>query len=215
MDPVFQRLGDVTIQRLEKPKDNKSQAQVEEGAPEQCNGVDPAKRNTDIAGPSQKRFKFDLADVTLEKKINEENSAQNYSDNELSEYDSESDIESDGEETSSPKVAAEESSGFLEKFAEHPASQDEAAPETASGDTEDYDYDIKQKLKEMGEISFETVKKSDVKPKKTERASTENEVVVTPAKKSSKHNVVLVADTAFLFFSSKILCDLQLFFDRT
>jgi hypothetical protein len=33
----------------------------------------------------------------------------------------------------------------------------------------------------MGEISFQTVKKGEVKPKKVE--ATENEVVVTPARK--------------------------------
>lgn len=201
MDPVFQRLGDVTIQRLEKPKENKLLPQVDitprdedTNRSEECNGVEAAssKRNTEVAGPSNKRFKLDLANVTLEKKNSDESSVLNYSDNELSEYDSESEIESEGEETpprcESPKeekVAPDESSSaFLDTFAEEPL-QDDPAAESASGDTEDYDYDIKQKLKEMGEISFETVKKSDVKPKKVERV-TENEVVVTPAKKSSR-----------------------------
>lgn len=205
MDPVLQRLGDVTIQRLEKPKENKLLPQVDitpltrdrdedTSKSEECNGVEAAnsKRNTEAAGPSNKRFKFDLANVTLEKKNSDDGSVLNYSDNELSEYDSESDIESDGDETpprcESPKeeklAPDESSSAYLDTFPEEPL-QDDAAAESVSGDTEDYDYDIKQKLKEMGEISFETVKKSDVKPKKVERV-TENEVVVTPAKKSSR-----------------------------
>lgn len=58
----------------------------------------------------------------------------------------------------------------------------EPPPPIAPADGEDYEYDIKEKLKEMGEISFETVKKGD-KPKKTD-VKVENEVVVTPAKKA-------------------------------
>lgn len=198
MEPVLQRLGDVTIQRLEKPKENKPPPQLDitplnktssDENVEEYNGVEAVtvKRNAEAAGSSNKRFKLDLTDVTLEKKNSDENSVQNFSDNELSEYYSESDVESEGEEASfrgeSPKdekEAQDESSSFLEQ-----PMQNDLGPDTASGDTEDYDYDIKQKLKEMGEISFETVKKSDVKPKKVERV-TENEVVVTPAKKSSE-----------------------------
>lgn len=206
MEPVFQRLGDVTIQRLEKPKEKLPPPQVdasslnkdseeEISSPEEYNEeeVVSSKRITDTAGSSpNKRFKLDLADVTLEKKNNDDSSVQHFSDNELSEYYSESDVESDGEDdisvrsegTKEKKLAVEEPS-FLEKLSEEPVQNDSTSATTVSGDTEDYDYDIKQKLKEMGEISFETVKKSDVKPKKVERVA-ENEVVVTPAKKPSK-----------------------------
>lgn len=43
---------------------------------------------------------------------------------------------------------------------------------------EDYEVDIKEKLKEMGEITFASVKKGD-KPKTTGDPPTENEVVIT------------------------------------
>lgn len=204
MEPVFHRLGDVTIQRLEKPKENKLPQQVEVtpsnkdsdeeiSSPEEYNGEEQLhnKRITELVGPSNKRFKLDLADVTLEKKNNDSSIVQNFSDNELSEYYSESDVESEGDDEmlfrgESPKEEKPvvEDASFLEKLTEQPT-QSGSTTATASAETEDYDYDIKQKLKEMGEISFETVKKSDVKTKKLERVS-ENEVVVTPAKKSSK-----------------------------
>lgn len=207
MEPVFQRLGDVTIQRLEKPKEKVIPPQVditplskdseeEISSPEGYN-VDESsssKRITDIAGPSNKRFKLDLAHVTLEKKNSDNSNLQNFSDNDLSEYYTESEVESDGEDEiptrgESPKeekIATEEPS-FLDKLTEPPVLRNDSTTTstTTTGDNEDYDYDIKQKLKEMGEISFETVKKSDAKPKKMERVS-ENEVVVTPAKKPSE-----------------------------
>lgn len=202
MEPVFQRLGDVTIQRLEKPKESKPPPQVDlhkdsDEEEEEYSGEETGstKRNAAAVGPSGKRFKLDLADVTLEKKNSDEVSVHNFSENELSEYDTESDVESEEEEAAlqgesgkEDKVAAEEEEE--ETFLEEPG-QSEPPQEAASGDTDDYDYDIKQKLKEMGEISFETVKKSDVKPKKVERV-TENEVVVTPAKKSSEFVLVLL-----------------------
>lgn len=214
MEPVFQRLGDVTIQRLEKPKESKLPSQIdvtplhrdsdgETSSPEGSNGEKTFsnKRITEVPGPSNKRFKLDLADVTLEKKNSDESNVQNFSDNELSEYYSESDIESEGEdempftsESSKEEKMMEEQPSYLEKFTERAIQNNSASTATSSGasvgggssgDTEDYDYDIKQKLKEMGEISFETVKKSDIKTKKVERIS-ENEVVVTPAKKPSE-----------------------------
>lgn len=210
MEPVFQRLGDVTIQRLEKPKENpppqveitplNKDSEEDISSSEDYNAEESVtnKRIADIAGPSNKRFKLNLADVTLEKKNSDDSNVQNFSDNEFSEYYSESDVESEGDDDSSfrgesikeEKVTVEEPS-FLGKLTEQPNQNDSTTttppPTTTAsgGDTEDYDYDIKQKLKEMGEISFETVKKSDVKPKKVERVS-ENEVVVTPAKKSSE-----------------------------
>lgn len=76
---------------------------------------------------------------------------------------------------------------FEEPFMEPSSSKTAAgvpskAGESVPSEAEDYDYDIKEKLKEMGEISFETVKKGE-KPKKVE-VTVENEVVVTPAKKT-------------------------------
>lgn len=210
MEPVFQRLGDVTIQRLEKPKDkpppqievtplNKDISEEELSGYEDYNADETVsnKRVSDVAGPSNKRFKLNLTDVTLEKKNSDDSNLQNFSDNELSEYYSESDVESEGEDDSSVRGESikeeKEDSSFLDKLTEQQPNQNDSTTtattttttNASGGDTEDYDYDIKQKLKEMGEISFETVKKSDVKPKKVERVS-ENEVVVTPAKKSSE-----------------------------
>lgn len=71
-----------------------------------------------------------------------------------------------------------------DKLVEGEAYSEEAPIAPKQEPDEDYEYDIKEKLKEMGEISFETVKKGE-KPKKAE-VSTENEVVVTPAKKPGK-----------------------------
>ncbi|KAK9890570.1 hypothetical protein WA026_011940 [Henosepilachna vigintioctopunctata] len=121
-----------------------------------------------------------------------------------SDFGTESEIESDEDihipENLPEKLAIKEedeestSTSFLEKLVEgpfmSPNSHNSGTPnitnkpsEPLQTDTEDYDYDIKEKLKEMGEISFETVKKGE-KPKKVE-VKVENEVVVTPAKKPS------------------------------
>lgn len=206
MEPVFQRLGDVTIQRLERPKENKPQ---EEPVPSEDKSEDEAstaeeqelsgeeftapKRSLDTAGPSNKRFKLDLSNVTVTKKSSDENSLLNFSDNELSDYETESELESEGEEIPEgegevPKIKEEPDTSFLEQLVDEPfegPSETQVEPESTAGDAEDYDYDIKEKLKEMGEISFETVKKGEPKPKKVEPV-VENEVIVTPAKKPGK-----------------------------
>lgn len=168
MEPVLQRFGDVTIQRLEKPKESgKDETTKDDGASSSSHEDEESgdeyldampnglKRNLPSSEISLKRFKFDTNDITLEKKL---------SDSEESEYDSESDIESDKDSKSG------------EFFDQQPSVK------PTSGQEQDYDYDIKEKLKEMGEISFETVKKGE-KPKKNDSPPVENEVVVTPAKK--------------------------------
>lgn len=69
---------------------------------------------------------------------------------------------------------------FFEKLVEQ-ADVPPPTPSTASvkneSTDEDYEIDIKEKLKEMGEITFASVKKGD-KPKNSD-ASAENEVVIT------------------------------------
>lgn len=61
MEPALQRLGDVTIQRVEKPK-----SRTEE------DGESP-KRQAEAAGPSNsKRVKLDLEGATQEKKNGED-----------------------------------------------------------------------------------------------------------------------------------------------
>ncbi|XP_044272177.1 helicase ARIP4-like isoform X2 [Tribolium madens] len=207
MEPILQRFGDVTIQRLEKPKvgppaDDKNKDESSSGPEDESNDETMSlKRSFPDSQISIKKFKFDPSSVTLEKKHVEEASSDvkkpsddeklNFSDSEISDFDSESELESDSEllpsdKNSTPKVPSEDefsTTSFLDKLVDD-ASETEVSkpPDNPPTDSEDYDFDIKEKLKEMGEISFQTVKKGEIKPKKVE-LSTENEVVVTPARK--------------------------------
>lgn len=197
MEPILQRFGDVTIQRLEKPKvgppaDDKGEAS---SGPDDDETIS-LKRSFPDSQISIKKFKFDPSSVTLEKKQEDTTSdvkkpsdddKLDFSDSDMSDF-SDSELESDSEvppsdKNSTPKAPSEDefSASFLEKLVDE-ASQPETKPEIPTTDSEDYDFDIKEKLKEMGEISFQTVKKGEVKPKKVE-VNTENEVVVTPARK--------------------------------
>ncbi|CAH1170394.1 unnamed protein product [Phaedon cochleariae] len=236
MDPVLQRLGDVTIQRLEKPKDSKMGPQnvvplekpkenpeenfseVEEEEEEESEDefhIPGLKRPFPSSEVSMKKFKFNNSDdITLEKKV-DEMLGDHFSETEMSDYDTESEMEESDEEPSevnnrvqlnevnekpvpdkeTPQLPsnsedeASSSTSFFDKLVEQveapaPSVTSSSAPSDPPAEApheEDYDIDIKEKLKEMGEISFETVKKGE-KPKKTE-PTPENEVVVTPAKK--------------------------------
>ncbi|KAK9747318.1 SNF2-related domain [Popillia japonica] len=208
MDPVFQRLGDVTIQRLEKPKDKvglqgngdimekeSKEERIEQNIhlnPEDPQGI---KRNFEnVAGPSTKRTKFEQQRHHMD-----EYSGHSFSENELTDYDTDSELDSDDEmhammksQMSIPHLESgaselETSTDFLEKLVQEPFEEHESeslkSADEIKTEVDDYEYDIKEKLKEMGEISFETVKKGE-KPKKTEMLA-ENEVVVTPAKKAA------------------------------
>ncbi|XP_060529087.1 uncharacterized protein LOC132703692 [Cylas formicarius] len=220
MEPVLQRLGDVTIQRLEKPKEpnktpqstvEKQREEKEEESPdyhedesgeedESPPPVDLKRGLYDIGRASFKRFKHDPA-AGAEKAPG--SNEHRFSETEMSDYDSESEIDSEGElndlgldvaaaEGPKPKdvgtngeEAADKSAGggsFFEKLVEQAAETGPTVPLVPKTEPvdEDYDIDIKEKLKEMGEITFGTVKKGD-KLKKTDTA--ENEVVITPAKK--------------------------------
>ncbi|XP_072386765.1 uncharacterized protein [Diabrotica undecimpunctata] len=242
MDPVLQRLGDVTIQRLEKPKEPKMGPQSlpmekpKENKDEMHSSFDedsgddmpipglkrPFMPSNEI---SMKKFKFGHGDLMLGKKPDD------LSEPEMSDYDSESELDYSEEEP--PEIAmnkalikkpmpnkdfmashsqlpsqipsasddeVSDESSFLEKLVQQNAPEELPPPmppapivsssstisepstsgKQEAGTEEDYDIDIKEKLKEMGEISFETVKKGE-KPKKTEVAI-ENEVVVTTKK---------------------------------
>lgn len=250
MDPVLQRFGDVTIQRLEKPKEPKMGLQNDSGSldkskeskeeiyseQEEESGDEefPAEFPPEFAIPhlkrplpptpqgTMKKFKFNAkGDITLEKKC-DDLGANNFSEPEMSDYEEESEMEeSDPElmndsnildaannlktpvekEPSEDEVSS--SASFFEKLVEQveaPAAPTPSPSQKSSepGVEDDYDIDIKEKLKEMGEISFETVKKGD-KPKKTELA-TENEVVVTPAKKFGKHIFCIFLETNDFIF---------------
>lgn len=236
MDPVLQRFGDVTIQRLEKAKvgapqvDGGSNA-IEKEKEEGSSGTEDDETNDETLNLKRsfpdsqisiKKFKRDTNPVTIEKKVildeapteikklsedilssknpkYNSSDEMNFSDTELSDFDSESEMESESEivipvDKTSTNVKSNEdedstSASFLDKLVEDSFVSPESEPPTpvksqdnVSADTEDYDFDIKEKLKEMGEISFQTVKKGEIKPKKVE-VSTENEVVVTPARK--------------------------------
>lgn len=237
MDPVLQRFGDVTIQRLEKPKETKVRPQGDGSSLEKFKDINedvfsepdndsadedfPEESPPEFAIPhlkrplqthsqgSMKKFKFnEKGDITLEKKCDDLGQS-NFSEPELSDYEEESEMEeSDSELMNEPgimevpndikppteKVASEDevsnSTSFFEKLVEQVETPAPPTPSSSQKNTEpivedDYDIDIKEKLKEMGEISFETVKKGE-KPKKTEPVA-ENEVVVTPAKKIGKN----------------------------
>ncbi|KAJ8920304.1 hypothetical protein NQ315_011965 [Exocentrus adspersus] len=219
MDPVLQRFGDVTIQRLEKPKEPKVGPQSDGGS------VDRSKESKDdnssdleddsgdelpfsnmkrplpkFDSPT-KKFKFGSGDITLQKKYDDLNILNNFSETEMSDYDSESDMEdseSDLNEMNPGEVLnikplrqkdisedeASNGASFFEKLVEQveaPAPTVQPQKPASTPADEEYDVDIKEKLKEMGEISFETVKKGE-KPKKAD-INTENEVIVTPARK--------------------------------
>lgn len=162
--------------------------------PEDVQGIKRTFEN--VPGPSTKRTKFEKMD--FKRNIDFESSAQSFSENEITDYDTDSEIESDEDmavmkshhsNIESATSELETSTDFFDKLVQEPFEEQESESDMKSTDeikveVDDYEYDIKEKLKEMGEISFETVKKGD-KPKKTEM-STENEVVVTPAKKTGK-----------------------------
>nr|XP_023016446.1 uncharacterized protein LOC111505806 [Leptinotarsa decemlineata] len=226
MDPVLQRFGDVTIQRLEKPKEpkvgpqnvsspletlkeNKDEIYSDmEDESEDEMPVPNLKRPFPPSEVTMKKFKFNSGEVRLEKKGEDLN--LNFSETEISDYDTDSELdESEGElnelntsevlntkpvpinkdnsqQSQLPSYSEDEASSsasFFEKLVEQVEAPSQSVPSTSaeSAAEEEYDIDIKEKLKEMGEISFETVKKGE-KPKKTEVA-VENEVVVTSAKK--------------------------------
>lgn len=204
MEPVFQRLGDVTIQRLEKPKEAKPEIRhtssdtEKESEDDSINSKDltseepqnGTKRNLEIPISTSKKVKYDSNVVSITSRLNDENILNNTSENEFSDYDTESEIESDGEllpfnEEIKERKTDSENEPLLDNVTQSESEVDIPATESNSADGEDYDFDIKEKLKEMGEISFETVKKGEPKPKKAETAI-ENEVIVTPARKPGK-----------------------------
>lgn len=214
MEPVFQRLGDVTIQRLEKPKpppennENEKEKESEDDSNSEDFSPEEAqtgtKRNLEIPSSSNKKPKYNPSDdLVIPKKLPDDNILNNsFSENELSEYETESEIDSDGEllpphsdelikddDKSNTEIAEADlaSNDLLDNLAQADLTPDPPVADGNSADTEDYDFDIKEKLKEMGEISFETVKKGEPKPKKIE-ADVENEVVVTPARKPGTLN---------------------------
>lgn len=201
MEPVLQHLGDVTIQRLDKsknkPEQQNNEASEKEKEDDKVEETQSLKRNLDdISESTSKKIKIGQSEISITEKP-KVITAPVPSDEDLSEYDTESEFESESEleseiasikrEAASLKDSALESdSSFLDNlvddsFINNKAPVTTIKTESDSADTEDYEYDIKEKLKEMGEISFETVKKGE-KPKKIETLN-ENEVTVTPAKK--------------------------------
>ncbi|XP_076266100.1 uncharacterized protein LOC143199867 isoform X2 [Rhynchophorus ferrugineus] len=260
MEPVLQRLGDVTIQRLEKPKEPKLETPSTSGSqekpkakeghhfpgepfsPSEEESYDEFDDHTDDEMESQpqkekilsppdlkrnlpqgaldlgpeisfKRFKVDAEDKSTKK--NDEFSEPNFSENDISDFDSEmeSDVElglgpnvtlnlneheikeekpEDGPVLQEKEDEASTESTFLEKLVENaeiPPPPIPPAPVIKTENTDDdYEVDIKEKLKEMGEITFASVKKGD-KPKKSE--APENEVVIT--KKTGEDEVTVMS----------------------
>ncbi|XP_044755632.1 uncharacterized protein LOC123314413 isoform X2 [Coccinella septempunctata] len=254
MDPVLQRFGDVTIQRVEKPRPppppsapqfheasilktkDKSEDEEEEyytsleedsfdEEEEAINLKRPLERTFPVEqelpvkkskqSPVHSRLNLGTAipsGITIDKILEKKppDVSNSFSDDEIpSEFGTDSEMDSDEdlsipdhvqEKTSIKEEEEEEAndSSFLDKLVDGPfmepcssktpvCTQNKAA-ESVPSETEDYDYDIKEKLKEMGEISFETVKKGE-KPKKVE-VKVENEVVVTPAKKPGENDEI-------------------------
>ncbi|XP_045475499.1 uncharacterized protein LOC123681257 isoform X2 [Harmonia axyridis] len=246
MDPVLQRFGDVTIQRVEKPKPpptsasqfpetsinkrEKSEDEEEEyySSMEEDSFDEEDESPVNLKRPIEKPFSSEQepvskklkqtpphpilglntnipSGITIDKVLEKKplDILNNFSEDDIpSEFGTDSEMESDEDlgipEQVSEKVSVKEEveeaadNSFLEKLVEGPfmepcsSKTTPVCPPTKStesvpSENEDYDYDIKEKLKEMGEISFETVKKGE-KPKKVE-VKVENEVVVTPAKK--------------------------------
>ncbi|KAK5645459.1 hypothetical protein RI129_006759 [Pyrocoelia pectoralis] len=219
MDPVLQHLGDVTIQRLEKPKtkqDAQNETVTQDKLEDTVNeGFESLKRNLeDSAEVVPKKIRIGSSEISITEKprINPSipQTSQLQSDEDLSEYESDTDFESEGEDAEATVIKKEQPVILKETPLETDASfldlvdnsfLNKVPPitiksEVDTGDAEDYEYDIKEKLKEMGEISFETVKKGE-KPKKVE-AVNENEVTVTPAKNMLRRNIREVMDEAKL-----------------
>lgn len=187
MDPVLQRLGDVTIQRLDKPKIDVP-LENETNKIQEANIVNK-RLIQNSPGPSYKKSRIDYRI-----KSTDEISEQSFSD-ESSDYEMDSDLESDIDinsikrnlEENIPSDIEENPADFLPSLSnEHSTSDNSESVRSIKIENEEYDIDIKEKLKEMGEISFETVKKGE-KPKKTEKPA-DNEVVVTATKKSNYFN---------------------------
>ncbi|KAJ8930095.1 hypothetical protein NQ314_017140 [Rhamnusium bicolor] len=191
MDPVLQRFGDVTIQRLEKPKDPKVGPQNDSGSlekskeskDENSSGLEDEsgdefiipglKRSLPSSDISMKKFKFNSGDITLQKKCDELN-VNNFSETEMSDYDTESEMEESESELNELNTSevlnikplhnrnnsedeASSSTSFFDKLVEQveaPAPSVAPKPADTAAD-EDYDIDIKEKLKEMGEISID------------------------------------------------------------
>lgn len=189
MDPVLQRLGDVTIQRLDKSKENKIETQNvatlenETNKVEDINVAANKRIMPNSPGPSYKRTRIDIRRNT------DDVSDHSFSD-EDTDYDLESDIESDIDihalkRNLEENVNSDLEDNYLQSFPDEQVTSDNAeSTSNIKSESEEYDIDIKEKLKEMGEISFETVKKGE-KPKKSEKAA-DNEVVVTATKKSNR-----------------------------
>lgn len=199
MDPVLQRFGDVTIQRLEKPKDTKESQNNAGTLEKECNedlnsedgNLQGIKRYLSSSpGPSYKKTKSERLELT--RKSLDEGSEHSFSD-EISDYETDSEMESEGTSPGVMKMkqdentseAEENSTDFFQNLVQDPfeSEKPEISIENIKTENEDYEYDIKEKLKEMGEISFQTIKKGE-KPKKVETPA-DNEVVVTATKKSS------------------------------
>lgn len=228
MEPILKRIGDVTIERLstrDNPKPEpiiNSETESEESllSEDELNintddesPKNPNKRKIDeieIEGATKKSKSEEIKDddVLSEIKDGEKIVRTRLSDDEDEEYDSEeeSDIEmpselSDGKMES---VIDAEKTDFIEKLAGELGESSQKSVSDEKVNASDYDYDITEKLKEMGtfflfveilrgylllllllligEISVETVKKGE-KPRKPEtETSPENEISVTPAK---------------------------------
>lgn len=205
MDPVLQRFGDVTIQRLEKPKDTKESQNnagtLEKESTEDLNSEDGNLQGikrllSSSPGPSYKKTKSERLELT--RKSLDEGSEHSFSD-EISDYETDSEMESEGTSPAALKMkqdentseAEENSTDFFQDLVQDPfeSEKSEISIENIKTENEDYEYDIKEKLKEMGEISFQTIKKGE-KPKKVETPA-DNEVVVTATKKSSNVTFII------------------------
>lgn len=212
MDPILKRIGDVTIERLttrESPGSSTAKnvtMDTDSGSESPGSSDDELNADADFnekllaLAQSQKRKTLsdtDDDDVKIKKSKSDEVEIGDkvakgdkllrtiVTDDEDSEYDSEEDSDMEAGIADGKLLDSDKSDGFIEKFAEIGESSQKSGDEKI--DASDYDYDITEKLKEMGEISVETVKKGD-KPRKVESESVAEEISVTPAKKDSESN---------------------------
>ncbi|XP_030764140.1 uncharacterized protein LOC115888533 [Sitophilus oryzae] len=192
---------------------NKLTPDLKRGLPEGARDLGPeiSFKRFKVAPPPEKPLE-NLLDKNVYKK-NDALSELNFSGNDLSDYDSE--LESEGElqdlgsnigltldqeeKIERPEAGVDavnkddeptDGTSFLEKLveqAEVPPIPPAPVIKTEAPD-DDYDVDIKEKLKEMGEITFASVKKGD-KPKKSD--TSENEVVIT--KKTGEDEVTVMS----------------------
>lgn len=176
MEPILKRIGDVTIERLTRQDDPKNMNSESDSSSESLSSDDELNPERALEeadeleklGKNQKR-KNDFSDESKIKKTKSDVISESVKESERTELDSEEeDSEYDSEEESdidmpindlaegkvdSVSVIDPEKTDFIEKLAGELGESSQKS-EDDKIDTSEYDYDITEKLKEMGKLWF-------------------------------------------------------------